>query len=135
MGQLSLTGLLAAGPVGDSESFPASSFSVPLSLRSNPLSFDAASGVLTQNVISGNAFAPLLGVGSTSPVTAALILYLRCDGPAVLQMTTGNGVSADVVVEVPVHGLFVVEFPEDKPLKALALKGSTRVEYFVAGLL
>lgn len=133
MSSLDLSGALTAGPATGS-GFPAASFTVPLALIAGASSsFQVASGVLTQLYASPAAFVALGGVGPTAAVTQGQFLYLKCDAASVLRITTDDGSGGTAVVEVPVHGLVLIEFPALRPLELLEIKGTGKVEYLVCG--
>jgi len=126
--------MLAAGAQGGScDAFPASSIQIPLAFIEGARPYDAASGILVQNVASPAAFIPLVGVGPTGPVTQATSLYLKSDGPCVLRLTNDDGGGGTVVQTIPIHGLILVEFPVTQPLELLEIQGEVRIEYFVSG--
>ena len=134
MGQLRLSGSLDAGPpTSTSESFPASSFSVPLRFRENTKGFSPATGVLTRRLASPGAFVPLQGVGATDTVTKGTFLYLKSDGLIELRLTTDDGVGGSVVAVLPPSGFFMIELDSTKFLKLLEARGTAVLEYFICG--
>lgn len=133
MGQIDLQGALIGGPPSGGDTFPASTFSVPLRMRTTPKGFGVATGVLTRLVASPAAFVALSGVGSGDTVTQADVLYFKPSGPVDLRLTTDDGVGGNVVAVVPIDGITMIEFPTSKFLKLLEVQGSATVEYFASG--
>ncbi len=134
MGVLRLAGSIDAGPPSStSESFPASSFSVPLRFRENTKGFSVATGVLTRNLASPGAFVALQGVGPTDSVTKGTFLYLKSDALIDVRVTTDDGVGGSVLAIIPPSGFVLLELDATKFLKLLEAKGTARLEYFVCG--
>jgi hypothetical protein len=134
MGSLSLTGMIAAGPIGSAcDTFPTATTQIPLGFIDGARPYDAATGILIQTIASSSAFVPLVGVGPTGPVTQAAALYFKCDGPCTLRLTFDDGSGSQEVVEIPVHGIFLQEFPTTQPLEYLEIMGDARIEYFACG--
>jgi len=134
MGQISISGALEGGPPAGAETFPASKFLTPLSLRESAKQFGVATGVLTRNLqVAAPAFATLDGVGPAATVTQGDFLYFKCDGQLVLRLTTDDGGGGQDVQTVPVHGLAVLEFPTTRPLELLEAQGTGKIEYLVSG--
>lgn len=129
MGQLKLSGSIDAGPpTVSSETFPASSFSVPLAFRSGTRSFGTATGVLVRTVaVSSPAFLVI------ATITRGGFLYLKTSGPLVLRLTVDDGSLGNVLELVPVDGLLIREFPSNLFLKQVEIQGSGTIEFFVSG--
>jgi len=129
MSQIKLSGSLDAGPSqGGSESFPASSWSVPLAFRSGTKTFGAATGVLVRQV---NAPSP--SYASLASITRGDFLYVKTSGPLVLRLTVDDGAGADVLELVPVDGLLLREFSSLRYLKLVEAQGTGTIEFFVSG--
>ncbi len=133
MGQVQLSGSLSAGPPSASGSFPSSAMSEQISLLVGLKGYSNASGVLSRTIASPNAFVALPSVGETGDVAAADTLYFKSNGPVVLELTLDDGSGGDTVLPLDVHGLVLAEFPADKALKGLRVKGSCQIVYFVSG--
>jgi hypothetical protein len=134
MGQLSLSGVLQAGPANPVDGqFPGSALTVPLSFISGTKQYVPGTGVLQRNVASPGAFAALDGVGAAATVTAGHFLYLKANAPMIVQLTCDDGLGGTVVAEVPVYGLLMLEFPATQPLELLKVKGTGMLEYMVVG--
>lgn len=135
MGQVSLSGVLTAGPTGTGDAvFPAATFTTPLGLLNGTAKqFGVATGILTRNLNSTGAFVTLDGVGAAATVTQGSFLYFKADGAIDLRITTDDGAGGQDVVVVPVHGLAILEFSTTKPLELLEAQGAARLEYLVAG--
>lgn len=136
MAIVSVQGSLSCGPpncagVGV---FPSISMQDELSLLINPKPASVATGILQQPITSPAAFVPLVGISATGPVTAADTLYFKCDGQVVLELTQDDGSGVTTTVnELTVQGLVVLEFPALNKLKALRIKGTSRIVYFGSG--
>lgn len=133
MGLVRLDGAIVIGPASVSSSqMPAAQLITQLALRDgNTLSFDAASGVVEQRINSPDpAFIELYAARA---VAQGAFLYVRADAKIVLRITHDDGAGGDTVILVPVHGLVLLEFPEDQPLTLLEAQGVALLEYFVAG--
>lgn len=133
MGVLVLSGSLQGGPSSASGSFPSSTLSEQLSLLVGPKGYTNASGILARTIASPNAFVTLPAVGASGDVTEADTLYFKSNGVCVLELTLDDGSGGNTVLPLDVHGLVIQEFPADKPLKALRVKGSCQIVYFVSG--
>lgn len=133
MGQLDLQGALIGGPPTGGDVFPASTFAVPLRLRTIPKGFGVATGVLTRQVNSPSVFTTLSGIGANDTVTQADVLYFKASGPVALQLTTDDGLGGDIVATLSCDGLVLMEFPTSNFLKGLEVRGSATVEYFASG--
>ncbi len=136
MGLLRLSGSLDAGPPPvTTESFPASSFSVPLAFLETSKAFNVASGVLSRRLSTlSPSYAVLDGLGTSSAVTKATFLYLKSSSSVVLRLTTDDGSGGSVMTLLPVLGLVLLEFNSLLFLKQLEAQGSAQLEYFVSGL-
>lgn len=135
MGQITLSGAFIGGPPAGGETFPGTTFSAPLALRTNPKGFGAATGVLQRQVSTAvGVYATLSGVGATDTVTKGNTLYLKSNGNLLLRLTTDDGLGGSVVAVNPVSGFVFVEFDETKYLKLLEVSGNALIEYFVCGL-
>lgn len=135
MGQINLSGALIGGPPSGGETFPAATFSVPLRLRSDPKGYNAATGVLQQQVSTApGVYVTLTGIGTGSTVTKANTFYLKSSGPVLLRLTTDDGLGGSVVAVLPVDGLAgPIEFDATKFLKLAEVSGSAQLEYFASG--
>jgi len=135
VGQVSLSGVLTAGPTGSGDAvFPAATFQAPLGLLGGSAKqYGVATGILTRNLQSPSAFVTLDGVGTAATVTQGSFLYFKTDGAIDLRITTDDGSGGQDVVVVPVQGLLVMELPTNKPLELLEAQGSGKLEYLVAG--
>ena len=135
MGQITLSGALLGGPPAGGESFPSSTFSAPLALRSNPKGYNAATGVLQRQVTTAvGVYSALSGVGATDTVTKGNTLYLRSNASLLVRLTTDDGIGGSVVAVLPVSGLCILEFDDSKYLKLIEVSGSALIEYLVSGL-
>lgn len=134
MGTVSVQGSLLAGPVSVGASFPSASLQEQLSLLNNPKAYQAATGILSRRIASPSGFLALPTVGSAGDVTRGDTLYAKCDGPLILRITQddGSGSPGDPV-DLPIQGLFMMEFPSTQPLLALSVKGNANLVYFVSG--
>lgn len=134
MGQLNLNGQILAGPPqSGGNGFPAASFNVPLQTLQTPKGFQVGTGVLTQIVNSPSAFVPLNGVATDAAVTQGDFLYLKVNAAVILRITTDDGAGGTNIVEVPVHGVIIMEFPTLNALEVLEVQGTGTVEYLVTG--
>lgn len=133
MGQLKVEGSLIAGPVSATDVFPAGVLIHPLSTAQNPKGFQVATGVLTRNLNSAAVFLAFPELGGSASVTRATFMYLRTDSPMTLRLTTDDGLGGNVVAVVPVQGLHIAEYPDNKFLKLLEVMGSGKIEYFISG--
>jgi hypothetical protein len=133
VGTVNLSGSVIAGPPTAGEGFPAALTTVPLSFRSNPKSFGVASGVLTRQLNSSNAFVPLQGVGPTDTVTKADTLYLKSNGRIDLRLSIDDGSNGLDLRVITIDGLVVLEFDSSRSLKLLEAQGSATLEYFLSG--
>lgn len=133
MGQLDLQGALIGGPPSGGETFPASTFSVPLRLRTSPKGYGVATGVLSQQIASPAAYVALSGIGVGGAVTQADTFYFKASGPVDLRVTTDDGAGGDVVAVIPSDGLAVIETPASKYVKLVEVQGNGTVEYFASG--
>lgn len=135
MGRVNVTGVVEGGPDSAAAGvFPSARFTAPLALRdTSGKSFDAATGVLTRTINSPSAFVPLDGVGPNATVTQGNFLYLKSDGQLDIRITHDDGSGGQTVVIVPVHGVFIQEFPTTKSLELLEAQGSGKIEYLVTG--
>jgi len=134
VGQLELTGLLSAGPVGSSDTFPASTTEVPLQLLAGTTgSYTNCTGANVLTLDSPSSFITLRGVGSGAPVALASLLYLKVDGQVTLRLTNANGGGSPTVQTIPLMGLLVIEFPAGFELTLLEAEGAGRLEYLAAG--
>jgi len=134
MGQLNLSGSLIGGPPTGGETFPAASFTVPLRLRTDPKGFNAATGVLTQQISTAvGVYATLAPIGSGGVVTKADTLYFKSNGPVLVRITTDDGVGGSVVAIVPCDGLMMLEPGSLKYIKLVEVSGNALIEYFASG--
>jgi hypothetical protein len=135
MGQLTLSGVLQAGPANAVDGqFPGGSINEPLCFISGTKLYVPGTGILTRNVVSPAAFLTLDGVGTLATVTHGTFLYLKCNAPMIVQMTCDDGTgTGTVIVEQAVHGLLMLEFPTANALQLLKVKGSGTLEYLVVG--
>ena len=143
--------------------FPGASENIPIGFISGTKQYVPGTGVLTRNVASPGAFLALDGVGPAAAVTQGTFLYFKCntpvilqltcdDGlgpaaavtqgtflyfksntPVILQLTCDDGLGSTVVIEQPVQGMYMLEFPSSQPLELLKIKGSATIEYLVVG--
>lgn len=134
MGQINMQGALIGGPPAGSETFPASVFSAPLRLRTDPKGFNAATGVLQQQIATAvGVYAALPAIGTGGVVTKGNTFYFKSNGPVLLRLTTDDGVGGNVVAVLPINGLHIVEFDDTKFLKLAEVSGSALIEYFASG--
>ena len=94
----------------------------------------AGSGARAVATVFGT-FATLSGVGATDSVTTADFLWLRSDGPVLVQLTQQNLASGSGTITsiVQVLGELIVEFPEGGYLVGLAASGTADLEWTVSG--
>jgi hypothetical protein len=135
MATIDLTGTITAGAQSAGiDVFPGASARIPLGFYGGQSkAFMVGGCVLTRIINSPAAFVTLSGVGASDVVTQGSFLYLKSDGVMILELTTDDGAGSTEVVELPVQGLVVIEFPTNRPLEALRIKGSGKIEYLVAG--
>ena len=98
--------------------------------------FGSATDATDHSVAAG--FAALSGVGTGQTVTKADTLYLRSNGPLLLQLTCLDGTGTntpDTPIVVPCAGLFLAEFSSGRELVAIEAKGSAQIEYLASGQL
>ena len=134
MGALTLSGVLQVGPANPVDGgFPGASENIPIGFISGTKQYVPGTGVLTRNVASPGAFLALDGVGPAAAVTQGTFLYFKCNTPVILQLTCDDGLGSTVVIEQPVQGLYMLEFPSSQPLELLKIKGSATIEYLVVG--
>jgi len=125
--ELGLTGALILGPGGVQTTFPGGETTVALALGQDE--YVVSTGVMLAKVASPAAYVPLPGVGTDGPVTKGRLLYLRTNAAVLVRLTTSAGVAV-----LPIHGLHLLEFPEDQELTLLEAQGaSVTVEYLIAG--
>jgi len=138
MGQLSLSGSLIAGPpCSGTDQFPSSVTTLALALQYTPKGFGVATGILQRNIaVSNESWVTLSGVGATDTVTKCDTIYIRSNGPLTMELTTddGTGTNTNVVSLIPLNGLALLEFNENKWLKLVRLSGTATIEYFACGL-
>ena len=134
MGVVALQGSLLVGPPGCGGTFPTASVAEQLGLYSSPKSYNAATGVLQRTVNSPSAFVPLNALGAAGDVVQCDFLYLKSDGPLILRMVQddGSGVTT-LTYDQPIQGLVLLEFPSDKPLLGISVKGTARIAYLLSG--
>jgi hypothetical protein len=134
VGQLKFEGNLIAGPPSINGDGYGMQVIAPVTLKSAPSSFDAASGVLRRSLsVAAPAWGPLQGVGPTDTVTQGTFLYVRTTSLVLLRLTTNDGAGGTVVELNPVDGLYVREFGSQRPLELLEVQGTATIEYFVSG--
>ena len=134
MGALTLSGVLQVGPANPVDGgFPGASENIPIGFISGTKQYVPGTGVLTRNVASPGAFLALDGVGPAAAVTQGTFLYFKSNTPVILQLTCDDGLGSTVVIEQPVQGLYMLEFPSSQPLELLKIKGSATIEYLVVG--
>ena len=134
MGALTLSGVLQVGPANPVDGgFPGASENIPIGFISGTKQYVPGTGVLTRNVASPSSFLTLDGVGPTATVTQGTFLYFKSNAPVILQLTCDDGLGGTVVIEQPIQGLYVIEFPSSQPLELLKIKGSATIEYLVVG--
>lgn len=131
MGQVKIEGALTAGPASANSGFPSAIMNLALRLRDGlQKSYDNASGVLSQAV---NSPSPAWLVLAVPSVPRGTFLYIQSDNAVLLRLTNDDTLGGNVVVTVPLHGLMIWEFPDDRFLKLLEVQGSATFEYFVSG--
>ena len=134
MGALTLSGVLQVGPANPVDGgFPGASENIPIGFISGTKQYVPGTGVLTRNVASPGAFLALDGVGPAATVTQGTFLYFKSNTPVILQLTCDDGLGSTVVIEQPVQGMYMLEFPSSQPLELLKIKGSATIEYLVVG--
>jgi hypothetical protein len=134
MGALTLSGVLQVGPANPVDGgFPGASENIPIGFISGTKQYVPGTGVLTRNVASPGAFLALDGVGPAATVTQGTFLYFKSNAPVILQLTCDDGLGSTVVIEQPVQGMYMLEFPSSQPLELLKIKGSATIEYLVVG--
>jgi hypothetical protein len=134
MGQINLSGSMIGGPPAGGDTFPGSTFSVPLLLRSNPKGFNVATGVLQRQISTAvGVYATLSGVGATDTVTKCDTLYLKSNSGLLVRLTSDDGTGVSVVAVIPVSGVALLEFDSSKYLKLIEVSGSGLIEYFASG--
>ena len=106
---------------------------IPIGFISGTKQYVPGTGVLTRNVASPGAFLALDGVGPAATVTQGTFLYFKSNAPVILQLTCDDGLGSTVVIEQPVQGMYMLEFPSSQPLELLKIKGSATIEYLVVG--
>ena len=133
MGQLKVEGNLVAGPVSATDTFPAAVFTAPFATAQNPKGFQVATGILTRRLQSPLAFLALPELGGSAAVTRGTFHYMRSDSPVDVRLTTDDGSGGNVVAVVPLQGLSLREYPDNKYLKLIEVMGTGTLEYFVCG--
>ena len=137
MGQVSINGTFSSGPVQVGSGFPQAIYTTPLATSVTPKPYSAASGVMQRRVaVASPSFVALQGLGASDAVARCDLLYLRSDAPLILRLSNQdplNPMGSPLVVEVPVAGLVIMEFPASSPLVLLEAQGSATVEYAVSG--
>ncbi len=74
----------------------------------------------------------LSGVGASDTVTQGNFLYVRTKNPMLLRLTV-NTSGPVVIADIPVRGIFMLEFDETHPLVLLEIKGAGTVEWYISG--
>jgi len=137
VGQVSINGTLSSGPVQVGSGFPQAIYTTPLATSVTPKPFSAASGVMQRRIaVAAPTFVTLQGLGPTDTVVRCDLLYLRSDAALILRLSNQdplNPFGPPLVVEVPVSGLVIMEFPASSPLVLLEAQGSATVEYAASG--
>ena len=139
MGAISLAGTLLAGPPGGacgglSTSLSSLSVSDFLRFLQNPKPYAAATSVLEQTIASPNTFISLATIGAVGPVQQADTLILFSDGAIEVERTHDDGTGVGSTIEThPQQGLYIAEYPQTRRLKALRVKGTSRIVYFASG--
>ena len=134
MGQLSLSGALVGGPASGGTTFPGSTISIPLALRTNPKGFNAATGVLQRQIQTAlGVFVALNEIGPNGSVQKADTIYLNSNGPLTVRYTTDDGLGGSVVAVLPVSGYTMIELDSTRFCKLLEVSGSALIEYFASG--
>ena len=135
MGQITLSGALLGGPPAGGETFPGTTFSAPLALRTTPKGFNSATGVLQRQVSTAvGVYVTLGGVGAADCVTKGNTLYFKTNATVLLRLTTDDGIGGSVVAVLPVNGFCLLQFDDSKYLKLVEASGSALIEYLVSGL-
>jgi len=102
---------------------------IPFTLTPSTKPYNVDTGRNNAQVNNPSAYGALAGVGAGSTVTQATTLYVRTSTTMLLRLTFGSTVLADI----PILGVFVMEFDPSKPLTLLEVKGAGAVEYYAAG--
>lgn len=95
--------------------------------------YNVATGGQPRIINSAAVFVALGDVGPTGVVTRADTLFFYSPVPIDLELTTDDGAGGDVVAIVPLDGTLVLEFPTQKPLKLLRVRGTATIQYFASG--
>lgn len=132
MGSIKVQGSLLGGP-SDGGSFPTAQFNAQLSLKNATKGYNAATGVLTRNVQSPNAFVALSAIGGGADVPEADFFYMKSNSDFAVRITLKDGVGGTTVVVVPVSGLFMFEPQSQKAIVSVEVQGSGPIEYFASG--
>lgn len=133
MGQINLQGSLNGGPAAaSSDAFPGSTLNIPISLRSSPKGFNAATGVL-QRQVAASSYLTLHEVGSDGSVTKANTFYIKSNGPILLRCTFDDGSGGNIIAVEPINGIIIKEVDDTKFLKRVEVQGNSLIEYFACG--
>lgn len=84
----------------------------------------------TPSINSPAAYVAMPGLGANQSVTKGLFLYLRSSQACSIRLTQDTVVTPQTV---EVNGLCIMQFPTDKALTLLEVKGSVSVEYVITG--
>jgi hypothetical protein len=107
---------------------------MPLRLRTDPKGYNAATGILQQQIATAaGVYVTLATVGTGGVVTKADTLCLKTNGPVLLRLTTDDGLGGSVVAILPIDGMATLEFNSNRYLKLAEISGSALIEYFASG--
>jgi len=139
MSAITLSGTLTlgegcGGTFGGGCSGGAADTTYSLGLGSCPKLATAAlgTGPSTRSINSSGAFVALEGAGTS--VLRADFLYLHSNATVDIRLTVDDGSGGDVVLDpIPHRGLLIKEFPAEKYLKLVEVKGVAQIAYLVSG--
>ena len=94
--------------------FPSGEALVAMDLLPPLKGYIVTTGRQLYNINSPSAFAPIPGVGTNGPVTQGHTLYMRSNGPFLVQLTM-TGVDGGTSQEIPLYGTMLIEFNAINP--------------------
>jgi hypothetical protein len=133
--QVTLSASLVASPSAQTDNlFPSAAVNVNFNLNPPAKPYTVEAGGVINIVSPSPAFANVGGVGAAGQVTQAHTLYARSSAGMILQITTQNpNGGGNIVVTIPIMGVFLAEFPSNGLLVALAVQGTGTFEYQAFG--
>jgi len=132
--QVSLTGQLVAGPSASSDNqFPSGTDTTPFGLVQDPRQYAVRTGTQQVNVNSPSSFTALGGIGSSSSVSSAFLLYMRTTIGMDVRITRVNPAGGSFVTTEHVAGLLVYECDAAQPITLVEVQGAGQLEFAAFG--